>query len=242
MVTDIPLGLLVKTVPIYSEEVYKEQFPEEERKLKWKGYARPAPEGVYWCSRACDKYARGGKVWSVNVDDWRRNGRSGGGWDVPIPAESESEDEEGFESSGSEAVIEEEDEEEMVNINDEVVAEAAESGDVTRKKRKVEKPAKRRSKNKKPHARSKSGVEKYTVPRRKKVHPRASASRLPPTVAIETLPADPYERALRLLHVGATPESLPCREDEFVDVLSRVEEGVESGGGGCLCESNSYQC
>ena len=48
---------------------------------------------------------------------------------------------------------------------------------------------------------------------------------------------DPYQRALRLLHVGATPESLPCREEEFVDVLSKVEEGVESGGGGCLCKS-----
>jgi len=50
------------------------------------------------------------------------------------------------------------------------------------------------------------------------------------------LPKDPYERALHLLHVGATPDTLPCRESEFVDVLMRVEEGVEGGGGGCLCE------
>lgn len=53
------------------------------------------------------------------------------------------------------------------------------------------------------------------------------------------LPKDPYERALHLLHVGATPDTLPCRESEFVDVLMRVEEGVEGGGGGCLCESCS---
>ena len=52
------------------------------------------------------------------------------------------------------------------------------------------------------------------------------------------LPVDPYQRAMRLLHVGATPESLPCREEEFVDVLSKVEEGVDSGGGGCLCKGH----
>lgn len=50
------------------------------------------------------------------------------------------------------------------------------------------------------------------------------------------LPKDPYERALHLLHVGATPDSLPCREDEFLEVLMKVEEGIEDGGGGCLCE------
>ncbi|KAJ9123931.1 hypothetical protein QFC22_000722 [Naganishia vaughanmartiniae] len=48
------------------------------------------------------------------------------------------------------------------------------------------------------------------------------------------LPKDPYERALHLLHVGATPDSLPCREDEFLEVLMKVEEGIEDGGGGCL--------
>ncbi len=70
-------------------------------------------------------------------------------------------------------------------------------------------------------------------------HPKSSTSNLPSSVpSLDQLPADPYQRALRLLHVGATPESLPCREEEFVDVLSRVEEGVESGGGGCLCRSS----
>lgn len=72
----------------------------------------------------------------------------------------------------------------------------------------------------------------------KKPHPTRSATFLPiDIIAPELLPTDPFERALRMLHVGATPESLPCREEEFVDVLSKVEEGVESGGGGCLCRS-----
>ena len=77
---------------------------------------------------------------------------------------------------------------------------------------------------------------KAPVKRGKKAsHPKVSTSNLPATIAPEDLPTDPYQRALRLLHVGATPDSLPCREEEFVDVLSRVEEGVEGGGGGCLC-------
>jgi hypothetical protein len=29
---------------------------------------------------------------------------------------------------------------------------------------------------------------------------------------------------------------LPKRETEYLEVLSRVQEGVESGNGGCLCE------
>jgi origin recognition complex subunit 1 len=56
------------------------------------------------------------------------------------------------------------------------------------------------------------------------------------SVPVHLLPKDPFERALHLLHVGATPDSLPNRETEYLEVLSRVQEGVESGNGGCLCE------
>lgn len=83
----------------------------------------------------------------------------------------------------------------------------------------------------------KAKIAKAPAKKTKKVpHPKSSTSYLPLSVLSPAeLPTDPYERALRLLHVGATPESLPCREEEFVDVLSKVEEGVETGGGGCLC-------
>lgn len=79
---------------------------------------------------------------------------------------------------------------------------------------------------------------------KKMPHPQASTTHIPSSVPnLDDLPVDPYQRALRLLHVGATPESLPCREEEFVEVLSKVEEGVEWGGGGCLCElSEPLQC
>ena len=53
----------------------------------------------------------------------------------------------------------------------------------------------------------------------------------------QPLPLDPYQRALHLLHVGATPESLPCREEEYADVLVKIEGVIEGGGGGCICQS-----
>lgn len=51
------------------------------------------------------------------------------------------------------------------------------------------------------------------------------------------LPDDIFLRALHLLHVGSRPDALPCREDEFDDVLSRIVDLIEEGAGGCLCTS-----
>ncbi|MCO5566025.1 hypothetical protein L7F22_019700 [Adiantum nelumboides] len=42
------------------------------------------------------------------------------------------------------------------------------------------------------------------------------------------------QRAKRLLHVGATPESLPCRQDQFEEVMACLEDAVEDGLGGCV--------
>lgn len=41
-------------------------------------------------------------------------------------------------------------------------------------------------------------------------------------------------RAKKLLHVGATPERLPCREDQYEEVVDYVEEAVQSGTGKCV--------
>jgi hypothetical protein len=77
--------------------------------------------------------------------------------------------------------------------------------------------------------------------RAKKVQNRSTAVKtITEEIDPRLLPKDPYERALHLLHVGATPDSLPCREDEFLEVLMKVEEGIEDGGGGCLCEYYPY--
>lgn len=42
------------------------------------------------------------------------------------------------------------------------------------------------------------------------------------------------QRAKRLLHVGATPESLPCREEQFEEVAACLEDAVQEGLGGCV--------
>ncbi|SHO78378.1 Similar to S.cerevisiae protein ORC1 (Largest subunit of the origin recognition complex) [Malassezia sympodialis ATCC 42132] len=43
----------------------------------------------------------------------------------------------------------------------------------------------------------------------------------------------PHERARRLLHVGSTPESLPCRQEQFAAVVSCAAEALRTGAGGC---------
>lgn len=215
------MTLLQKTVPIYSRDFFDDQFQPTKSVVKGWTYIR---QGVYWCDKAFDKGAKGGKVWSVDLDQWREGGRAGNGWTVNVreleketEAEVESEAEEVDSEDEAEAGVAEEDEEE------------APAG----RKRK----AAGKSSVTTPRKRQKTATTtpKKVTTKKKVPHPKSSTSHLPTTIPAEDLPTDPYERALRLLHVGATPDSLPCREEEFVDVLSRVEEGVEGGGGGCLC-------
>jgi origin recognition complex subunit 1 len=53
---------------------------------------------------------------------------------------------------------------------------------------------------------------------------------------LENLPTDPWLRAMHVLHVGARPDILPCREEEYARCLRAVEELVEEGSGGCVCK------
>ncbi|KAL5504368.1 ORC1 [Sanghuangporus vaninii] len=50
----------------------------------------------------------------------------------------------------------------------------------------------------------------------------------------DTLPQDPWLRALQVLHVGSRPDVLPCRETEFQRILRSVEGLLEEGSGGCV--------
>lgn len=252
--TSLPVQLLVKTVAVYSRATFKEQFEPTKSVVKGWTYIR---QGVYWCTRAYDKGAKGGKVWKVDIDGWRYCGRHGEGWQVPMDVLAESSDEEDAASSDgdagsvSEAGGSGEESEDENEVAEEGSAEP-EAGAKRKRGRpkKTDQPKRGRGRPKKtvevkrPRGRPRKEAPATPVKggRRKKVpHPKLASTTIPSSVpALEDLPADPYERALRLLHVGATPESLPCREEEFVDVLGKVEEGVESGGGGCLCES--YRC
>ena len=47
---------------------------------------------------------------------------------------------------------------------------------------------------------------------------------------------DPWLRAMQALHVGARPGALPCRTEEYGRVMRAVEELLEEGSGGCICE------
>ncbi|KIS65997.1 origin recognition complex subunit 1 [Mycosarcoma maydis] len=53
-----------------------------------------------------------------------------------------------------------------------------------------------------------------------------------PSQEAQTLSA--HDRAKRLLHVGATPDHLPCREDQYEEIMACVEDAVEEGIGGCV--------
>lgn len=53
---------------------------------------------------------------------------------------------------------------------------------------------------------------------------------------LENMPTNPWLRAMHVLHVGARPDVLPCREEEYAKCLRAVEELVEEGSGGCVCK------
>lgn len=44
----------------------------------------------------------------------------------------------------------------------------------------------------------------------------------------------PIERAKRLLHVGATPDQLVCREQEYYEIFNQVQGAVNEGSGSCV--------
>lgn len=190
---------------------------------------------MYWCDKAFDKGAKGGKVWSVDLDEWREGGKAGKGWAVVVKElekepEPEPEPEREAESDEDEAGSDQD-----AELDDEEEEDEEKDAPVSGRKRKATAKSGAASTQRK-RQKTKGAITPRRVTTKKKVpHPKSSTSHLPATIVAEDLPTDPYERALRLLHVGATPDSLPCREEEFVDVLSRVEEGVEGGGGGCLC-------
>lgn len=53
---------------------------------------------------------------------------------------------------------------------------------------------------------------------------------------LQKLPQDAWLRAMHVLHVAARPDILPCRGEEYSRVLRTVEELLEEGSGGCVCE------
>lgn len=50
-------------------------------------------------------------------------------------------------------------------------------------------------------------------------------------------PTTPFEKARQSLHVAAVPKALPCREKEFEDIESYIEDAILDGSGSCVCWS-----
>ena len=48
------------------------------------------------------------------------------------------------------------------------------------------------------------------------------------------LPENPWLRVMQVLHVGARPDVLPCREKEYGQIMRAVEGLLEEGSGGCV--------
>ena len=47
---------------------------------------------------------------------------------------------------------------------------------------------------------------------------------------------DPFEKARAVLHVGCTPQYLPCRDDEYTEIEAYLEDAIDEGVGSCICE------
>lgn len=46
----------------------------------------------------------------------------------------------------------------------------------------------------------------------------------------------PFEKARTVLHVGCTPDYLPCRDEEYAEVEAYLEDAIDEGVGSCICE------
>ncbi|NXX92742.1 ORC1 protein, partial [Centropus bengalensis] len=64
--------------------------------------------------------------------------------------------------------------------------------------------------------------------------PRNATPEIPRRHCAAQKPASVLEEARLRLHVSATPESLPCREEEFQDIYNFVESKLLDGTGGCM--------
>ena len=55
-----------------------------------------------------------------------------------------------------------------------------------------------------------------------------------------TMEDDPFLRAMHTLHVGERPDSLPCRDEEYVNIFENVIGLLQEASGGCICGSTPH--
>ena len=93
-------------------------------------------------------------------------------------------------------------------------------------------------KTKKTNQASKANKTKKKVARQQQKTSKAVKRVMTPRVPSRSVPlpemVSPLAEAQLRLHVGAVPDSLPCREDEFAEIFSFTEGKVQEGIGGCM--------
>ncbi|GAA5951775.1 hypothetical protein JCM3765_003115 [Sporobolomyces pararoseus] len=154
--------------------------------------------------------------------------------DKRVDASSDEEDDEGDSTSSSSSDDDDEDSEGNSSDEDEQYHRRSRKSPTkrstsTRSKSVTVSPTKKRSQT--------ATISRPTK-RRKLSRPKDPSTHnpLPPLLSstyLDSLPT-PLERAKALLHVSATPGSLPCREEQRSQIRQFVEDAVLSRSGGCL--------
>ncbi|KAF9436930.1 Origin recognition complex, subunit 1 [Entomortierella beljakovae] len=77
-------------------------------------------------------------------------------------------------------------------------------------------------------------VEKKVTPATKKARAKIVLAPTTQRYISTNTPTTDYEHARNRLHVKAVPETLPCREDEFLEIQEHLESAIEEGTGSCI--------
>lgn len=98
-------------------------------------------------------------------------------------------------------------------------------------------PSKKRRKTTQPTPQSKVAMR---ARKKFKIRP-LSASTQDNNTTLMNMGDDPYLRAMYTLHVGERPDTLPCRDEEYVNIFENVLGLLQETSGGCICKLSS-QC
>jgi origin recognition complex subunit 1 len=176
-------------------------------------------------------------LWNVSID------KKTAGKVAPAISDSEdsSEDEHDDENESEDEEMEEQLSEDNESVEEKTVSgdsEGEEHPSASRRKRKrstqetkIRTPAKRRKGAIQPTPHSKKALKS-----RKKYKIRPPTIQVQDNSALFSMEDDPFLRAMYTLHVGERPDSLPCRDDEYVTIFENVMSLLQETSGGCICE------
>lgn len=77
---------------------------------------------------------------------------------------------------------------------------------------------------------------KAALKARKKFKIRPPTTLFQDNAALLAIEDDPFLRAMHTLHVGERPDSLPCRDEEYVSIFENILGLLQESSGGCICE------